>query len=102
MAAKRKPRGHERLFSLSNGTSVSLECAHALLGGRFTKFLWANLYDQAGREVASACKLLPGETRWHSCRAIDASGPMQELLRDLMPHRGQWVRIQFAYRVGGA
>lgn len=103
MAAQRKPRGHERLFLFSNDTSVSLECAHTRLGGVFTKFLWANVYDEkTGREVASACKLLSRETRWHSCRAIDASAPMQELLRDLMPHRGQWARIQFAYQPNGA
>lgn len=102
MSAQRKPRGHERLFSFPSGTSASLECAHVRLDGRFTKFLWINFYDQAGNEVISACKLLPTNTRWHSCRAIDASTPMLQLLRDLAQHCGRWVRIEFANQIQGA
>jgi hypothetical protein len=102
MAAPRKPRGHERLFLFSNGISANLECAHTRLDGRFTKFLWANFYDKAGNET-SACKLLPASpTRWKSCRPIDASAPMLQLLRDLKPYRGRWVRIQFADQTGRA
>ena len=99
MGTQRKVKGHERLFSFPSGTSASLECAHVWLDGCFTKFLWINFYDQAGNEVISACKLLPTNTRWHSCRAIDASTPMRQLLRDLTQHCGRWVRIEFANQI---
>lgn len=99
MAAQRNPRGHIRLFSLPCGTSVSLECSHVRLDGVFTKFLWINIYDREGNEVTSACKLLPKNTRWRSCRAIDPSTPMLQLLRDLKVYCGRWVRIEFAGQI---
>lgn len=102
MAAQRTPRGHTRQFTLSCGVSGVMECTHTRLNGIFTKLLWINFYDHMGREIAIACKLLPTGTRWSSNRLIDPSPPMLQLLRDLMPHRGRWVRIEFADQIGGA
>lgn len=100
MAAPKIPRGHIRQFSLSCGVSGLVECSHVRLDGLFTKFLWFNLYDPMGREIASACKLLPTNTRWMSSRVINPSTPMLQLLRELTPHRGHWVRIEFADHIG--
>ena len=102
MAPQRKPRGHTRFFVFPGGVGCDMECAHVRLDGVFTKFLWANFYDREGREVSSYCKLLAAQSRWNSARPINTSGPLQQLLRDLMPHRGKWVRIQFANQIGGA
>ncbi|MFT4190873.1 MAG: hypothetical protein QM617_05020 [Comamonas sp.] len=89
----RHPFGHYREFVLSDGTSGSLECAHVVLDGRFTRFLWIELYDAHGECLMSACKLNP-HRRWRSGRCIPDRTLFEQIrsMPGYMP--GRWARIE--------
>lgn len=93
MPKQRNPRRHSRYIPR---LGWSIECVHTSLDGSFIKFLWANFYDDQGNETHAACKVLDAGSRWRSFRRVDVSESVAQLLRDFLPHRGQWVRIDFA------
>lgn len=100
VSALRRMAGHSRLFNLADGSSGYIECASARLAGRLIKFLWVNVYDKAGNEVLSACKVRP-QPRFRSSRVLSCSWTLEQLMQAEVYRPNAWIRVEFPVLSGG-